>query len=95
MYKKDREVTQKLLVLPPLSSPGTTLCFLPLRKKTNKHNQRIPWEITLISYTDEMHSNYVNHTLQQCPIKLIKWEPLPTNLLEHLQPAEKAKKTLF
>lgn len=65
-YSEGREGCSRLLSLsaPPdaILAMNDTLAFAAM-KEIKKHGLRIPSDISLIGYTDELHSNYVEPTL--------------------------------
>lgn len=65
-YREGREGCSRLLSLssPPdaILAMNDTLAFAAM-KEIKKHGLRIPEEVSLIGYTDELHSNYVEPSL--------------------------------
>ncbi len=65
-YEEGREGCRQLLSLPEppdaILAMNDTLAFAAM-KEIKKHHLRIPADIALIGYTDELHSNYVEPAL--------------------------------
>lgn len=65
-YSEGREGCSRLLSLPvppdAILAMNDTLAFAAM-KEIKKHGLRIPSDISLIGYTDELHSNYVEPAL--------------------------------
>ncbi|WP_455673924.1 LacI family DNA-binding transcriptional regulator [Phocaeicola sp.] len=65
-YEEGREAARRLLELPSppdaILAMNDTLAFAAM-KEIKKHKLRIPQDIALIGYTDELHSNYVEPAL--------------------------------
>lgn len=65
-YEEGREATRRLLELPSppdaILAMNDTLAFAAM-KEIKKRKLRIPQDLALIGYTDELHSNYVEPAL--------------------------------
>lgn len=92
-YEEGREATRRLLELPSppdaILAMNDTLAFAAM-KEIKKHGLRIPQDIALIGYTDELHSNYVEPALTAITHRTYEMGEAACKLL--LQEFEKEKK---
>lgn len=98
-YEEGREATRKLLALPTppdaILAMNDTLAFAAM-KEIKKHKLRIPQDIALIGYTDEMHSNYVEPTLTAMTHQTYKMGTTACQLLlRHLQKKGKVEQVII
>lgn len=92
-YEEGREATRKLLNLPvppdAILAMNDTLAFAAM-KEIKKQHLRIPQDVALIGYTDELHSNYVEPALTAITHHTYKMGTTACELL--LRHLEKVKK---
>lgn len=94
-YEEGREAARKLLALPvrpdAILAMNDTLAFAAM-KEIKKQGLRIPQDIALIGYTDELHSNYVEPALTAMTHQTYEMGTTACNLLlQHLQKEQKPK----
>lgn len=81
-YEEGREATRRLLELPSppdaILAMNDTLAFAAM-KEIKKHGLRIPQDIALIGYTDELHSNYVEPASPPSPTAPTRWGKRPAS----------------
>ncbi len=113
-YDEGREAARRLLALPnrpdAILAMNDTLAFAAM-KEIKKQGWRIPQDIALIGYTDEMHSNYVEpaltavahqtHRMGEVACELLlkqlkkREKPMQMVVPTHLVVRESSKKGLF
>ena len=94
-YSEGREGCSRLLSLPAppdaILAMNDTLAFAAM-KEIKKHGLRIPSEISLIGYTDELHSNYVEPALTAVTHQTYKMgEECCSLLLKQIKKREKPR----
>lgn len=97
-YEEGREATRKLLSLPnppdAILAMNDTLAFAAM-KEIKKQGLRIPQDIALIGYTDELHSNYVEPALTAMTHQTYEMGKTACNLLlQHLQKEQKPRQVV-
>lgn len=97
-YEEGREATRKLLALscPPeaILAMNDTLAFAAM-KEIKEQGLRIPQDVALIGYTDELHSNYVEPALTAITHQTYEMGVASCNLLlQHLQKNQSPKKVV-
>lgn len=94
-YNEGREGCSRLLSLPAppdaILAMNDTLAFAAM-KEIKKHGLRIPSDISLIGYTDELHSNYVEPALTAVTHQTYKMgEECCSLLLKQIKKREKPR----
>lgn len=94
-YSEGREGCSRLLSLPAppdaIFAMNDTLAFAAM-KEIKKHGLRIPSDISLIGYTDELHSNYVEPALTAVTHQTYKMgEECCSLLLKQIKKREKPR----
>lgn len=94
-YSEGREGCSRLLSLPAppdaILAMNDTLAFAAM-KEIKKHGLRIPSDISLIGYTDELHSNYVEPALTAVTHQTYKMgEECCSLLLKQIKKREKPR----
>lgn len=97
-YEEGREATRKLLALPcppeAILAMNDTLAFAAM-KEIKEQGLRIPQDVALIGYTDELHSNYVEPALTAIIHQTYEMGVASCNLLlQHLQKNQSPKKVV-
>ena len=97
-YEEGREATRKLLALPcppeAILAMNDTLAFAAM-KEIKEQGLRIPQDVALIGYTDELHSNYVEPALTAITHQTYEMGVASCNLLlQHLQKSQSPKKVV-
>lgn len=97
-YEEGREATRKLLALssPPdaILAMNDILAFAAM-KEIKKQGLRIPQDIALIGYTDELHSNYVEPALTAMTHQTYEMGTATCHLLlEHLHKEQKPRRVV-
>ena len=97
-YLDGREATRKLLALPcppeAILAMNDTLAFAAM-KEIKEQGLRIPQDVALIGYTDELHSNYVEPALTAITHQTYEMGVASCNLLlQHLQKSQSPKKVV-
>lgn len=98
-YEEGREAARKLLALPSrpdaILAMNDTLAFAAM-KEIKKQGLRIPEDIALVGYTDELHSNYVEPALTAMTHRTYEMGTTACNLLlQHLQKEQKPKQVVI
>lgn len=98
-YEEGRDAARKLLALPvppdAILAMNDTLAFAAM-KEIKKQGLRIPQDIALIGYTDELHSNYVEPALTAMTHQTYEMGTAACNLLlQHLQKELKPKQVVI
>lgn len=97
-YDEGREAARKLLALPirpdAILAMNDTLAFAAM-KEIKKQGFRIPQDIALIGYTDELHSNFVEPALTALTHQTYEMGTAACNLLlQHLQKEQKPRQVV-
>ena len=98
-YEEGRGATRKLLALPcppeAILAMNDTLAFAAM-KEIKEQGLRIPQDVALIGYTDELHSNYVEPALTAITHQTYEMGVVSCNLLlQHLQKTQRPKKVVI
>lgn len=98
-YSEGREGCSRLLSLPAppdaILAMNDTLAFTAM-KEIKKHGLRIPSDISLIGYTDELHSNYVEPALTAVTHQTYKMgEECCSLLLKQIKKGRNPARSLF